>query len=127
MINGDFPKRGFIMFHPGQVLSVFSSKNGDVVSANKEVQVMLQMWDDNLLTILVDPKLVDKINEGDIVLVDYRPMFDQGPLAPRMIVTKILRGDRGSKTWDRYREFYRKRKKMAGPNAMVPPPQSYIG
>lgn len=115
------------MYHPGKVLKIFSPKSDDVDAANEEVQAMLQMWDDNMLTLLVDPKLTDKIKEGDVVLVDYRPMVDRGPPTPRMVVTKILRGEKATITWDRYKEYFRKKKKEAGPNVMMPPPQSYIG
>ncbi len=115
------------MFHPGKVIRIFSPQSSDIESANDEMQAMLQMWDDNMITVLVDPNLADKVSEDDLVLVDYRPMFDQGPPTPRMIITKILRGENATRTWDRYREYFRKKKKESGPHGMVPPPQSYIG
>jgi hypothetical protein len=115
------------MYHPGKVLKIFSPKSDNIESSNDEVQVMVEMWDDNMIVLLLDPKLEDKIREGDVVLADYRPISDKGSPTPRMIVTKILKGENGSITWDRYKEYYRKKKKEAASGTRVMPPQSYIG
>ncbi|MFQ6135760.1 MAG: hypothetical protein ACE5PM_01115 [Candidatus Hydrothermarchaeales archaeon] len=115
------------MYHPGKVLKIFSSQDEDIEAANDETQAMLMMWDRNLLTLLVDLNLAAKVKEGDIVLVDYRPLSDRGPPAPKMIVTKVLRGEIAERTWREYKAYYKKKKEELGPGAPIPAPQSYIG
>ncbi|RMF91803.1 MAG: hypothetical protein D6733_00140 [Methanobacteriota archaeon] len=120
------------MYHPGKVLSVFKPEDPSIVSSDKTTQVMLSMWDDNLITVLASKNISGELREGDVVLVDYRPMSTTVPV-PKMVVTKILRGGQAEKVWRTYEEK-RKTFKSGGaiplslPGAPVrQPPQSYIG
>jgi len=76
------------MYHVAKVLKVIST-NRDVISADNYTQAMLEMWDENVITVLVHPMLAKEIKENDIVLVDYRPK--KGSPAPNMVVCKIKR------------------------------------
>ena len=58
------------MYHPGKVLDVYSSKDKNVIG-DASIQATIMMWDENLFTFLVDPKLANKIKIGDIVRLDY--------------------------------------------------------
>ncbi len=117
------------MYHPGKVLEVFSPKDKkNVDSVDASTQAMLEMWDDNLITVLVEPQLDGKLKKDSIVLVDYRPLPDKA--VPRMSVVKVLRGDAAKATWSKYREHHKKR------NAVRPPmnaergmevKQTYVG
>ena len=60
------------MYHPGKVIAVLSARDKNI-SADNSVQATLRMWDENVLTMAVSPKIASKIREGDLVLVDYRP------------------------------------------------------
>ncbi|MEM3400007.1 MAG: hypothetical protein QXP42_04215 [Candidatus Micrarchaeia archaeon] len=98
------------MYHPGKVLLLFSAKDKNIVAADSTTQALLQMWDEKLLTLLVDSKIADKMKENDIVLVDYRPLDKKGP-APTMVVTKVVHGEKAKLLWDRYTEYYEKIRK----------------
>ncbi len=113
-------------------MRVFSPSDSDIVSSDNEVQAMLSMWDENLTTILVDKKLADELKIDDIVLVDYRPLSDTLPV-PKLVVTKILRGEIAAETWNKYKEKFRSIKgkpltmMQQSPGAPVQPSHSYIG
>jgi translation initiation factor IF-1 len=110
------------LYHVGKIVKVFSPNNNEIDSADDSTQAMIMMWDENLLTLKVAEKLGKKVREGDIVLVDYRPLSDKIP-APRMMVVKILHGDIAEKTWREYKEYYElMKKKRAGPPT-TPQPQ----
>jgi hypothetical protein len=116
------------MYHPGIVLEVFKTKDKNVQSADNSTQATLEMWDDNLITVLVESQLSKTIKKSDIVLVDYRPM--QNTPVPRLTVTKILRGTAGKDIWKRYREYQKKVKTSKTPIQMqkLPVPQEhYVG
>lgn len=112
-------------------MKVFSPKDSDVISADDRTHVMLSMWDENMISILVDESLSLQIRVDDIVLVDYRPISETLPV-PRFLVTKVLRGDVAAETWRIYREKYRAMKGKPLPlissqGAPIQPPHSYIG
>ena len=115
-----------IMYHPGRVLEVFSTKDKNIYATDESTQAMLEMWDDNLITVLVESKLSTKIKKDDVVLVDYRPMQTQP--VPRMTVVKILKGTSAKRTWDTYKSHHTKRR-VSAPSGMKPsiPKQSYVG
>jgi hypothetical protein len=118
------------MYHPGKLLKIFSPDDENVISSDNGTQALVLMWDDNLTTVQVHKKISTKIKLDDIVLVDYRPVSAAVPV-PRMHVTKILSGDLGIKTWNMYKEKYRKMK--GKPLSILPigqsvqTPQNYIG
>ncbi|GEM_PF-534493 len=90
------------MYHPGKVSEVFSPKSKQVDSADGVVQAMLEMWDENVITVLVEKKLVSTLRKDDVVLVDYT--------TPKLKVVKILRDDVAKSTWKKYRDQFAKRK-----------------
>ena len=114
------------MYHPGKVIEVFSNKDKNIDSNDDSTQAMLEMWDDNLITVLVDIKLNSKVKKDDIVLVDYRPMQTQP--VPRLTIVKVLKGATAKRTWSIYRDHQNK-KRVAMPTAekIRPPGQSYVG
>ena len=42
------------MYHPGKVIAIMSPKEKGVLSSDSSVQATMKMWDDNVLTMLVD-------------------------------------------------------------------------
>ena len=115
-----------VMYHPGRVLEIFSAKDKSIEAVDTSTQAMLEMWDDNLITVLVEPQLSSKIKKEDIVLVDYRPMSDK-PI-PKMTVVKVLRGTSGKQTWKTYKNHHKKRNIPQTPVGMSPEVrQPYVG
>jgi hypothetical protein len=113
------------MYHPGKVIAVLSSREKGIVSADTNVQVTMRMWDDNVLTMLVAPKIAPKIKEGDMVLADYRPEGNMTVPVPRHVVVKILSGKSADKMWREYISVHDKKKKHESREQQVQ--QSYIG
>lgn len=113
------------MYHPGKVVAVLSPKDKGVLSADSAVQATLRMWDDNVLTMIVDRKIAGKIREGDLVLVDYRPERGMTVPVPRNVVIKILKGKSAERMWHEYREVHEKKKKHETREKEAQ--QSYIG
>lgn len=113
------------MYHPGKVIAVISPSDKGVLSSDSSVQATMKMWDDNVLTMLSEPKIARKIREGDIVLCDYRPERKMTVPVARNIIVKILRGRIADKVWREYREVQEKRKRHETPDKAAP--QSYIG
>jgi hypothetical protein len=113
------------MYHPGKVVAVLSPSDKGIMSADASVQATLRMWDDNVLTMLVEPKLAGKLREGDVVLCDYRPEKGMSVPVPRNVVVKILRGKQAEKMWHEYREVHEKRNKRESKEKLAQ--QSYIG
>ncbi|MBI4895529.1 MAG: hypothetical protein HY831_03475 [Candidatus Aenigmarchaeota archaeon] len=93
------------MYHPGKVSEVFSPKSKQISAADGVVQAMLEMWDENIITVLVEKKLVSNLKKDDVVLVDYT--------TPKLKVIKILRDDVAKSTWKKYRDQFVKRKTEA--------------
>lgn len=95
------------MFHPGKVLRVFRNDEKSVLGFDQAVLAMVQMWDDNLLTVSAEHGLGAKLKEGDVVLLDYSPLHSTLPV-PRQVIVKILRGETGKTVWKEYEERHRK-------------------
>ena len=81
----------------------------DVISANASTQVMIEMWDENILTFTIDPKIATKAKKNDIIIVDYNPTSEKMQI-PKTIITKILRGKIADETWKKYKEYAKKKK-----------------
>lgn len=113
------------MYHPGRVLDVFNNKDKSVDAVDNTTQVMLEMWDENLITVLVDPSLNEKIGRDDIVLVDYRPYANKP--VPRMVVTKILKGAKAKQTWKAYKDHHKKIRKSPSAASQMEARQPYVG
>ena len=112
------------MFHPGKVLRVLNNGK-DEISADGVAQAVIIMWDENLVTLEVSSKIKAKIKDGDIIIVDYRPMEKLGVPVPRQTITKILKGKKAQEIWTEYTEYHEKRKRSA--NRLPTAPQGYIG
>ncbi len=113
------------MYHLGKVQLVYSPKSKNIVSNDTSVQVAVKMWDENLMNGDVEASLAEKIKAGDIVLVDYSPL--PSTPAPRVTVTKILKGEEGKRAWKLFEEYYDKRKQPQNTKiAPVPFPNQQI-
>ncbi len=112
------------MYHPGKIIEVFRPGDKDVVSGDTGVQATIRMWDENVLTFLVSPKISGKIKAGQMVFVDYSPDPAHRPPVPAHVVLKIVSGKKAEEVWKAYREVYERQKKAANPQH---PAQSYIG
>jgi hypothetical protein len=122
------------MYHPGKVIEVFS-KSKNVHSSDSTTQAMLEMWDENLITVLVEKKLNKQMKKQDVVLVDYRPMNDKP--VPRLIVVKVLKGKTATDTWKTYKDHHKNKKSSPTPQmpAQIPTqnvnvqhnPEAYVG
>ena len=106
------------MYHPGKVILVYPPKDKAIESADSYTQAMLEMWDENMITVAVDPHLAGKIKKDDIVIVDYT--------TPKLNIIKILRGEIGKQTWRLYKERYDKRKPTQAPLTKIRQ-QPYVG
>lgn len=95
------------MYHPGKVIKLFSHKDKDVISADESLHALVEMWDENIFTVLVDQKIAPKVREGDIVIVDYYPISPQSQI-PKRLVTKILRGKGSELLWSTYKSYHRR-------------------
>ena len=113
------------VYHPGKVIAVLSPKDRSVLSADASVQATMKMWDDNVLTMLVAPKIAGRIREGDLVLCDYRPEKGLSVPVPRNVIMKILKGKSAEKMWQEYREIHEKKKGRERSEKEAQ--QSYIG
>lgn len=88
-----------------------SPDRDEIVSSDNTTQAMVEMWDENLLTLQVDNRLSSNVTDGDIVVVDYQPI-DPKSTAPKMVVTKILKGTLGGRVWGTYRDYHNRKKGM---------------
>ena len=111
------------MYHPGKVLSVFRPSDRNVLSSDATTQATLMMWDDNVLTFLVDAKIAPKIKEKDVVLVDYRPQKGVEAPVPAHTVVKVLYGEKAASIWKEYSDMRMQQKKK---QAQSQPQQNYI-
>jgi hypothetical protein len=106
------------MYHVGKVLSVLSSGK-DVISSDESIQAVLEMWDKNILTFTVDPKIAKAIRHDECVLVDYTPMSEKMPV-PRHLIVKILKGKTADEVWKQYKKFFADKQMTATQQPMAP-------
>ena len=95
------------MYHPGKVLKIFSPKDKEVISADDNLHALVEMWDENIFTVIVDQKISAKIKEGDIVIIDYYPISAQSSI-PKRVITKIVRGKSSDFLWNTYKSYHKK-------------------
>jgi len=119
-----------MIHHPGEVLEIFKPTDANIKSADEDTLATLRMWDDNILTLVVDSKISSSVNIGDKVLVDYRPVEvpnnPNTPVIARQLITKIIKGKRAEAIWKEYRKLFEQQRQR--PQTFVPRPQeSYIG
>jgi hypothetical protein len=98
------------LFHPGKVLRVFRATDKEIISSDSSTQALVQMWDENIVTVAIKNEIGDKVKESDIVLIDYAPSSPNIPV-PKQVAVKILRGEIAKKTWKEYEEFNASRKR----------------
>ena len=110
------------MYHPGKVIEVLRPADKDVRSADATVQAVCRMWDENIITLMVAPKLAAQVKTGQVVLVDYRPDPAHQPPVPSHIIVKIIEGKKAELVWSTYRDMHDRQKRTA-----APPTQNYIG
>jgi protein associated with RNAse G/E len=110
-------------FHPGKILTIMKPSSKDVISANASTQVMIEMWDENILTFTIDPKIATKAKKNDVIIVDYNPTSEKMQI-PKTIITKILRGKIADETWKKYKEYLKMKKSMAKKQNIAIPVQS---
>ena len=112
------------MFHPGRVIEIFNSTDKNIVSTDNTTQIMLEMWDDNMITVALDAHLSKTIKKGDVVLVDYTP----GQNGPRLLGVKILRGETAKRTWTQYEQHKGKMKNTPQQSLnQLSKKQNYVG
>lgn len=111
------------MYHPGKIKGIFRHKEKDVKSSDESTQALIEMWDENIFTLPVNPKIARALKEKDIVLVDYSPVSDKVPVAKQMI-TKIIYKKKAKMVWDEYKDYARQKKKQAATKAPI---RSYMG
>ena len=118
-----------MIHHPGEVLEVLRPEDNDIKSADEDTLATLRMWDENILTLVVAPKISKEIKVGDKVLVDYRPLevptSANAPMIARQMVTKVIKGKRADTIWKEYKKFFEQQRQR---QTQTPRPQeSYIG
>ena len=102
------------MYHFGKVLRVFRPADKDIAAADSSVQASVLMWDENLLTVSVEPILGEKIKDNDIVIVDYSPLYSTIPVLKQTII-KIVRGELAKKVWKDFEEYRKKKRDESEP------------
>lgn len=115
------------MYHIGKILEVWVGK---VVKGDESVQATLEMWDENVITIKADTKISKQLKTGDFVLVDYTPVMLGTSAVPRQMITKVLDGKAGERTWQTYKEFHKKQRSAKSSAAQMQAHQaseSYLG
>ena len=109
------------MYHVGRVIEIFSGDDKSVIAFDNSAQALLDMWDENMITVAIDSHLSKSIKKDDIVLVDYTAT----QTGPRMVVIKILRGEVAKRTWKNYKDNFEKLR--AKGQIKQPNKQSYVG
>ena len=116
------------MYHLGRVIELFSGDDKSIVAFDGSAQAMLDMWDENLITVGIDTHLAKSIKKEDIVLVDYSAT----QTGPRMVVIKVLRGELAKRSWKQYKEHFDKMRSKGQVPVKSPvfkgiDKQSYVG
>ncbi len=111
------------MYHIGVVQHIITPGMKGVVSADASVQVVVRMWDNNLLILLVDKRIDKRVKKGDYVLSDYTPMSPTSKHR-KLYVTKALPKKEGSQIWKEFEKEYVRRKSAI--EKQLSPPVRYI-
>ncbi len=112
------------MFHPGKVIAVLAGGK-DEFSSDSTSQAVVMMWDENMITLEIHPKIKSKVKEGDVVIVDYRPSEKLNVPVPKQAIIKVLKGKTAKFVWDQYTEYHEKKKRSA--NRLPTAAPGYIG
>ena len=85
----------FMIHHPAEVLEIFKPNDSDTKSADEDTLATLRMWDENILTLVVDPKITNDVRVGDKVFVDYRPITVPSsantPVIAKQVIAKVIK------------------------------------
>ncbi|KHO47788.1 MAG: hypothetical protein QT00_C0002G0450 [archaeon GW2011_AR5] len=111
------------MYHVGRVIEIFSGDDKSVIAFDNSAQALLDMWDENMITVAIDSHLSKSIKKDDIVLVDYTAT----QTGPRMVVIKILRGEVAKRTWKNYKDNFEKLRAKGQIKSVASNKQSYVG
>ena len=115
--------------HPGKVMDIYAGTDRSIVASDASTQAMVRMWDGHTLVINVDPRLKTRLKIGDIILVDYYPSEKFKRPVPKILVTKILRGEKARKIAAEYKNYFKRTRSMKpqreGPAEQVH--ERYIG
>ena len=118
-------------YHPAKVIEVYNPKDKEVIGSDETVQATLEMWDENIFTFLVSPKLANRIKKEDVVLVDYKIRPSSKIPVPPQIIIKILKGQKAKQIWQRYKNYYKKKKPKKHKEVPMPavqqPQRTYAG
>ena len=115
-----------VMFHIGKVMEIFTGDDKSIIAFDNSTQALLDMWDENMITLAIDPHISKSIKKEDVVLVDYTAT----QTGPRMVVVKILRGELGKRAWKQYKEHFDKIRTGKSPvptKNIASNKQSYVG
>ncbi len=107
-----------VYYHVGRVIEVLKPGK-DVKSSDSSVQAVVETWDENVITFNVHTKLKQRIRPGDYVLIDYTPISEK-IVMPKMLIIKIISGDKAKKIWEAYKEYYRRRPRCGKPSTPTP-------
>ncbi len=99
-----------VYYHPGTIIEVLSPSSKEIKSADRTTQALVEMWDGNMITLLVDAKIANSVKSGDVVIVDYHPVSVKFP-RPKMIATKIVSGKKSENILKSYKNYLKKRPK----------------
>jgi hypothetical protein len=110
------------MYHIGKIVEVISPlREKKIKSADKSVEVVVRMWDENLMIIGAEPKIAKNILSGDYVIADYTPVDPKSPHR-KMLISKVLPREMGKKIWNEFqKELSRKKSAMAHIQSQMPP------
>jgi hypothetical protein len=103
------------LHHPGRVIAVHAPATAK--SADTSVQATLEMWDENVLTLTVEPKIAKDMKAGDTVLVDYSPTSVGRTTVQRQVVVKILPKNTADQIWKIYKDYYDKLRQLKAAKA----------
>jgi len=90
------------MYHLGKVVMVFDETDKGA-SADNSVQVMLEMWDENYVTVAAHPSLQSQVKENSFVLVRYAQ--------PEELIVRVLSAKTGKAMWDKMKGYLSGRRK----------------
>lgn len=95
------------MFQFGKVLKVFKADDKESESSDKSCHAVLKMWDEVIITALVQGALTDKIKVGDFAVVEIVPISQN---LNRPVIVKLVKGKSAEEAWKAYTDFFENRK-----------------
>jgi hypothetical protein len=113
------------LHHPGKIIAVHTPAAAE--SADSSVQATLEMWDENVLTLTVEPKIAKGLKAGDTVLVDYSPTSVGKATVQRQMVVKILGKQSAEQIWKVYKGYYDKLRQAKSAKATAAAMQAVQG